>query len=141
MTVLAFVVDNGVRLFFFSSISPSLALVHLLNFLQLAFIMAMAFVGWIRGYKTQGSSRAVVEVPLDDLYGKFVKRFLTPRGSKTRKTEISQLMFSKSGDVHEVEAHDEQDHYEEGGTESFRGGLTREHTSLLIDDTEGIWTG
>lgn len=42
----------------------------------LAFIMVMAFVGWIRGYRTQGLARSQVQLPSQDLINKVLKRFL-----------------------------------------------------------------
>lgn len=63
--LLAVLVDNGVRAAFFC----------LLKW-QLAFITVMAIVGWIRGYKTQGASRALLQIELDDLYKRLETRFL-----------------------------------------------------------------
>lgn len=51
VTVLAVAIDNG-----------------------LAFITVMAFVGWIRGYKTQGVSRSLVHLTQGDLFKKIGKR-------------------------------------------------------------------
>jgi hypothetical protein len=44
----------------------------------LAFITVMAFVGWIRGYKTQGISRSLVHVAADELFRKLDKRSFLP---------------------------------------------------------------
>eukprot|EP01125_Pyxidicula_operculata_P011382 TRINITY_DN3731_c0_g1_i4.p1 TRINITY_DN3731_c0_g1~~TRINITY_DN3731_c0_g1_i4.p1 ORF type:complete len:1585 (-),score=371.74 TRINITY_DN3731_c0_g1_i4:112-4866(-) len=43
----------------------------------LVFILGMAFVGWIRGYQTQGASRALVQLSHDALVEQFAKRFIT----------------------------------------------------------------
>lgn len=54
-TLLAIVVDNG-----------------------LCFITVMAIVGWIRGYKTQGTSRSIIQIDLETLLKKITQRFIQP---------------------------------------------------------------
>lgn len=88
-------------------------------------------VGWIRGYKTQGSARAVIEVPLKDLYQKLIKRFLTPRGNKSRsRSPIQELNFSRSGVVYEV-----QDDDDPGA--DFQAPLSGEQAALLLGESDG----
>lgn len=92
----------------------------------------MAMVGWIRGYKTQGSARAVIEVPLDELYQRLVKRFLTPRGSKSsgasRIPEIQEIKFSaSSGLLPEVE----------DDTDFVNGPLIGESAGLFVAEADG----
>lgn len=36
----------------------------------------MAIVGWIRGYKTQGTARSIIQIDLETLRQKLVKRFV-----------------------------------------------------------------
>jgi len=70
----------------------------------LAFITAMAFVGWIRGYKTQGTNRAVIQISKNDLMKQVAQRFILNAKSNVNDTgDKSKSLFNLFDNVTEDE--------------------------------------